>query len=58
VSLKKLKSQARAVEVTVNCKEENSQDFYLDFVQEFGLFMEEEEYLLALLRFEEKKSLR
>ncbi len=56
--MKKLKSQARAVEVTVNCKEENSQDFYLDFVQEFGLFMEEEEYLLALLRFEEKKSLR
>ncbi len=37
VSLKKYKSQGKAVEVTVNRKEENSEDFCLDFVQEFGL---------------------
>ncbi len=37
VSLKKKKSQGKAVEVTVNSKEENCQDFCLDFVQEFGL---------------------
>jgi hypothetical protein len=37
VSLKKCKSQGKAVEVTVNSKEENSYDFCLDFVQEFGL---------------------
>jgi len=35
VSLKKCKSQGKAVEV--NSKEENSQDFCLGFVQEFGL---------------------
>jgi hypothetical protein len=34
VSLKKYKSQGKAVEVTVNSKEE---DFCLDFVQEFSL---------------------
>ncbi len=34
VSLKKLKSQGKVVEVTVN----NSSDFFLDFVQEFGLW--------------------
>jgi hypothetical protein len=28
---------SKAVEVTVNNKEENSKDFCLDFVQEFGL---------------------
>jgi hypothetical protein len=28
---------SKAVEVSVNNKEENSQDFCLDFVQEFGL---------------------
>jgi hypothetical protein len=38
VSLKKSKSQDKAVEVAVNSKEENSQDFCLDFVQEFGLW--------------------
>ncbi len=32
VSLKKYKSQGKAVEVTVNSKEENSEDFCLDFV--------------------------
>ncbi len=37
VSLKKYKSQSKAVEVTVNNKEENSEDFCLDFDQEFGL---------------------
>jgi hypothetical protein len=36
VSLKKYKSQGKAVEV--NIKEENSSDFYLDSVQEFGLW--------------------
>ncbi len=30
-------SQGKAVEVTVNSKEENTLDFCLDFVQEFGL---------------------
>jgi hypothetical protein len=36
--LKKYKSQSKAVvEVTVNSKEENSSDFRLNFVQEFGL---------------------
>jgi hypothetical protein len=34
MSFKKEKSQGKAVEVTVNSKEEN---FCLDFVQEFGL---------------------
>ncbi len=37
MSLKKQKSQGKAVEVTVNSKEENSSDFCLVFVQEFGL---------------------
>ncbi len=37
VSLKKYKSQGKAVEVTVNSKEENSEDLSLDFVQVFGL---------------------
>jgi hypothetical protein len=32
VSLKKYKSQVKAVEVTVNGKEENSEDMSLDFV--------------------------
>ncbi len=36
--MKKYKSQGKAVEVTVNNKEENSSDFCLDFVQEFGLW--------------------
>jgi hypothetical protein len=39
VSLKKNKSQGRAVDETVNSKEENSKDFCLDFVQEFGLWL-------------------
>ncbi len=34
VSLKKLKSSGKTAEVTVSSKEEN---FFLDFVQEFGL---------------------
>jgi hypothetical protein len=38
VSLKRQKSQGKAVDVTVNSKEENSQDFCLDLVQEFSLF--------------------
>ncbi len=37
MSLKKQKSQGKAVEVTSNSKEENSQDFCLNFVQEFVL---------------------
>jgi len=37
VSLKKYKSQNTAIEVTMNSKEENSKDFCLDFVQEFGV---------------------
>jgi hypothetical protein len=56
VSLKKYKSQGKAVELTLNSNEENFEDFCLDFVQEFGLCMEVEEYLLALLRFEENKA--
>jgi hypothetical protein len=36
VSLKKHKYQGKAVEVTVNSKEETSYDFWLDFFQEFG----------------------
>jgi hypothetical protein len=32
-----LKKYIKAVEVTVNSKEENSEEFCLDFVQEFGL---------------------
>ncbi len=39
VSLRKCKSQGKAVEVTANSKEENSYVFCLDFVQEFGLCM-------------------
>ncbi len=35
-SLKKEKSQGKAVEVTVISKEVNFKDFCLDFVQEFG----------------------
>ncbi len=38
MSLKKYKSQGKAVEVTVNSKEKNFQDFCLDFLQEFGLW--------------------
>ncbi len=38
MSLKKQKSQGKAIEVIVNSKEENSSDFCLDFVQEFGLW--------------------
>jgi hypothetical protein len=37
MSLKKYKSQGKAVDVNVSSKEENSEDFCLDFVQEFGL---------------------
>jgi hypothetical protein len=37
VSFYKYISQGQAVKVTVISKEENSQDFCLDFVQEFGL---------------------
>jgi hypothetical protein len=37
VSLKKKKSQSKAVEVSANSKEENSLDFCLDLFQEFGL---------------------
>ncbi len=29
--------QGKAVEVTVNSKEENSKDFCLDFLREFGI---------------------
>ncbi len=39
MSLKKQKFQGKAVEVTVNNKKENSEDFYLEFVQEFGLIL-------------------
>jgi hypothetical protein len=37
VILQKYKSQGKSVEVTLNSKEENYEDFCLDFVQEFGL---------------------
>jgi hypothetical protein len=37
VSVKNYKYHDKAVEVTVNSKEENSQDFCLIFGQEFGL---------------------
>ncbi len=36
-SLKKQKSQGKVEDLTVNSKEENSQDFCLGFVQEFSL---------------------
>ncbi len=36
-SLEKYKSQGKAEELTVNSKEENSYNFCMDFVQEFGL---------------------
>jgi hypothetical protein len=39
-SLKKWKSEGKAVKVTMNSKEENSQDFCLDFVQEFSFRLE------------------
>ncbi len=39
VSFKQWKSQGKAVEVTVNSKEENSEDFCLGFIQEFALCM-------------------
>ncbi len=35
--MKKYKSQGKVVDVSVNSKEENSLEFFLDFVQEFGL---------------------
>jgi hypothetical protein len=41
VSLKKYKFQGKAVEATVSSKEQNTQDFCLNFVQEFGLCKEE-----------------
>ncbi len=37
MTLKKYKSQGKAVKVAVNSKEENSEDFRLHFAQEFGL---------------------
>jgi hypothetical protein len=37
MSLTKNKSQCKAVEVTVDSNEKNSEDFCLDFAQEFGL---------------------
>ncbi len=37
VSVKKWKFHSKAVQLTENNKEENSEDFCLDFVQEFGL---------------------
>jgi hypothetical protein len=41
----KYKSQGKAVEVTVKSKEENSCDFRLDFVQEFGLWRGSGEFM-------------
>jgi hypothetical protein len=38
MSLDEKKSQGKAVEITVNSKEENSEDFCLNFVQEFDLW--------------------
>jgi hypothetical protein len=35
--MRKEKYQCKAVEVTVNSKEENSEDFCPDSIQEFGL---------------------
>ncbi len=37
MTLKQQKSQGKAVQVAVNNKAENSKDFCLDFVEEFGL---------------------
>jgi hypothetical protein len=34
----KIKISSKAIKVIVNNKEENSEDFCLDFVQEFGLW--------------------
>jgi hypothetical protein len=36
---KKLRSKGKTVKVTVNSKEENSEDFCLDFFREFGLWI-------------------
>ncbi len=36
--MKKYKSEGKALEVTVNNKEENSSDFCLDLIKEFGLW--------------------
>ncbi len=38
-AFEEIESQGKAVEVTVNSKEENSEDIFLDFVQEFGLWL-------------------
>ncbi len=43
---KKYKSIGKAVEVTLNSKEENSEDFCLDFVQEFSIRSERRVWLL------------
>ncbi len=39
MSLKKYNSQGKAVEVTVNSKEENSKEFCLEFDQEISLWL-------------------
>ncbi len=41
--MKNYKSQDKAVEVTVSNKEENSEDFCLDFVQEEILHLQEDQ---------------
>jgi hypothetical protein len=43
-------SKIRLVEVAVNSKEENSQDFFPNYVQEFGLRKDSEKDLPHLLR--------
>ncbi len=50
VILKKYKSQGKAlVEVTVNNKEENSLDIFLDFIKKFGLKLAHNQCLLNCL---------
>ncbi len=56
MSLKKQKSQGKAVEVTVNSKEENSYDFCIDFIQEFSLSSKTIRKI-ALLKLKEKEML-
>ncbi len=48
MSLKKYKSQCKDVEVTLNSKKENSYNFCLDIVQEFGC--RSNSYFCSLLR--------
>ncbi len=55
--MKKYKSRGKAVEVTANSKEENFEDFCLDFVQEFGLRRRERVWRVRILEVLERERL-